>query len=80
MGTIMSDRIKTITVVLERDTRTEDCEAILNAIRMTKDVLSATPNVADGMEHMAVGRKRREMRNNVWKAIYPKFPDDHQPR
>lgn len=67
----MSDRINTITVVLEKDTRDDDCEAILNAIRMTKGVLSVTPNVADPGEYMAIERARHDLGKKLWKVLYP---------
>lgn len=35
----MTDRVRTLTVVLERDTRVDDVEVIVEAIRMTKGVL-----------------------------------------
>ena len=65
----MSDRINTITVVLEKDTRLDDCEAILTAIRMTKGVLRATPNVVDARDYMAEERARNEFRKKLWDAL-----------
>jgi len=68
----MSDRINTITVVLEKETRDDDCEAILTALRMTKGVLRVTPNVADAGEYMAVERARHELSQKLWEVLYPK--------
>lgn len=34
----MTDRVRTLTVVLDRDYRTDDVEGIVDAIRMTKGV------------------------------------------
>jgi hypothetical protein len=65
----MSDRINTITVLLEKDTRLDDCEAILTAIRMTKGVLKATPNVADARDWIAEERARHEIRKKLWDAL-----------
>jgi hypothetical protein len=65
----MSDRINTITVLLEKDTRLDDCDAILTAIRMTKGVLKATPNVADARDWMAEERARNEFRKKLWDAL-----------
>jgi hypothetical protein len=65
----MSDRINTITVLLEKDTRIDDCEAILTAIRMTKGVLKATPNVADARDWMAEERARHTIRKKLWDAL-----------
>ena len=68
----MSDRINTITVVLEKETRDDDCEAILTALRMTKGVRRATPNVTDAGEYMAVERARHELGQKLWEVLYPK--------
>lgn len=65
----MSDRINTITVVLEKDTRADDCESALTAIRMIKGVLRATPNVVDGRDYMAEERARHELRKKLWEAL-----------
>jgi hypothetical protein len=65
----MSNRINTITVLLEKDTRIDDCEAILTAIRMTKGVLKATPNVADARDWMAEERARHTIRKKLWDAL-----------
>lgn len=56
----MSNRVNTITVVLEEGIRDDACESILNAIRMTKGVLKVTPNVDDPGEYMAIERARRD--------------------
>jgi hypothetical protein len=65
----MSARINTITVLLEKDTRIDDCEAILTAIRMTKGVLKATPNVVETRDWMAEERARHELRKKLWEAL-----------
>lgn len=68
----MSDRINTITVVLEKEYRDDDCEYILNAIRMIKGVLSATPNISDHTEYMAIQRAKSDLGNKLWEVLYPK--------
>lgn len=65
----MSDRINTIIVVLEKDTRLDDCQPILTAIRMTKGVLKATPNVVDSRDWMAEERARYELRKKLWEVL-----------
>ena len=69
----MSDRINTITVVLEKETRLDDCDAIIAAIRMTKGVLSADPNVAEPFEYTAFERARHELRQELKEVLYQKF-------
>lgn len=61
----MSDRINTITVVLAEDTRDDDCESILTAIRMVKGVLRATPNVSKPSDYMAEERAKHELRKKL---------------
>ena len=68
----MSEQINTITVVLEKETRDDDCESILTAIRMVKGVLSAEPNIADSLDYMAEERAKRELGAKLWEIIYPK--------
>jgi hypothetical protein len=65
----MSDRINTITVLLEKDTRIDDCDAILTAIRIIKGVLKATPNVAETRDWMAEERARYELRKKLWEVL-----------
>lgn len=67
----MSDRINTITVVLEKDVRDDDCEAVLNAMRMIKGVLRATPNVASVSDHMAEERAKHHLGQKLIALIYP---------
>jgi hypothetical protein len=69
----MSDRINTITVVLEKETRLDDSDAIIAAIRMTKGVLSAAPNVNDPFEYTAFERARHELRQELREVLYPKL-------
>lgn len=68
----MTDRINSITVVLDEDIRVDDAECILNAIRMVKHVLSVEGNVADFESHMAEERARAKVHEQVFNAIYPK--------
>ncbi len=44
----MTDRIRHLTITLERDTRDDDCEVIIAALRMIKGVHSVTPHVVEG--------------------------------
>lgn len=66
----MSNRINTVTVILEEEIRDDDCEVILNAIRMIKGVLSVTPNIANVGEYMAIERARHDLKKKLWNAFY----------
>lgn len=68
----MSNRINTITVVLEKETREDGCERILEAIRMVKSVLRVKANVADSTEYMAQELARHDLGQKLWEILYPK--------
>ena len=68
----MTDRYNALTIVLEKDVRDDDAEALLNAIRQLRGVLSVTGNVADLDSHMAQERARRELGENLWRVLHPK--------
>lgn len=65
----MTDRINMLTVVLEQDTREENCESLMEAIRQMRGVLSVELNVADVDDHIAYSRARRELEEKLWKAL-----------
>lgn len=60
--TPMSDRHYAYTVILAKDTRDDDSEAILNAIRMVKGVEAVTPLLATPELAVAESRARRAYR------------------
>lgn len=61
----MTDRIHSLTVVLERDLRDDDVAGLIDAIKHFRCVVEVTPHVADGVTHMAVMRAKAEMRNKL---------------
>jgi hypothetical protein len=66
----MTDRYYALTVVLEKDIRSDDAEQIINAIRMIKYVLSVKGNVADPVTFMAQSRERREIGEKLFKILH----------
>ena len=68
----MTDRYNTLTVVLEKDIRDDDAEALLTAIRQLRGVLSVSGNVADLTAYMAEERAKRELGDKLWQVLYPK--------
>jgi hypothetical protein len=68
----MTDRYHTLTVVLERDTRTDDAEALIAAIGQMCGVLKVSGVVADPAAYMAQERARRELGEKLWAVLYPK--------
>lgn len=67
----MSDRINAITVVLDKEYRDDDCEAILTALRMVRGVLSVVPNVADPSSYIAEERARHDLRKRLTEVLWP---------
>jgi hypothetical protein len=67
----MTDRIHSLTVVLERDNRSDDVEALANAIRMFHGVLSVEMHVSDISSHMAEERAMMALRKKVYEALEP---------
>jgi hypothetical protein len=67
----MTDRIHSLTVVLERDNRSDDVEALVNAIRMFHGVLSVETHVSDITSHMAEERARASLSEKIYKALEP---------
>lgn len=68
----MTDRYHTLTVVLERDTRTDDAETLIAAIAQMRGVLKVSGVVSDMTAHMAEERSRRELGEKLWAVLYPK--------
>ncbi len=65
----MTDRINSLVVVLEKDIRDDDCEPILDAIRMIKGVLHVKANVASHTDYMAEERAKHALTQKVWEAL-----------
>ena len=67
----MTDRYNTLTVVLERDMRDDDAEALLSAIRQLRGVLSVSGGVANPTTYAAEERARRELGEKLWQVLHP---------
>lgn len=65
----MTDRFHTLTVVLDRDYREDDAQAILDAIRMVKGVIAVDGNVTDHHQYGAVELAKHELRRKVFDAL-----------
>ncbi len=68
----MTDRIKTLTVVLDKEYRDDDCESIANAIRMIKGVLSVGMDVCESADYWAMERVKSDLTDKLWEVIHPK--------
>lgn len=68
----MTDRINAIAVVLEQDTRTDDAEAILSAIRQIRGVLSVESRPVDNFaDHIAYMRAKDDLWSKVSAVFWP---------
>lgn len=65
----MTDRIHSFTVVLERDMREDDAEAVVAAIRCLRGVMDVSGNVSNVESHVAQVRARRELRDKLWEVL-----------
>lgn len=62
----MTDRIRTMTVVLDRDYRDDDASYILSAISMVKGVSTVTPDPPANMnDYIARDEARRTLRSAI---------------
>ena len=65
----MTDRVNTLTVVLEQEMRIDDVEDILTSIRMVRGVLDVTPRL-DIDDHWAARRQaRHELVMQLWDVL-----------
>ena len=67
----MTDRHAGYIVTLEKELRSDDAEAIINALRMVRGVLSVEPVVSDPIGHIAKQTSRHELVTQIWAVLYP---------
>jgi hypothetical protein len=61
--------VHTLTVVLQRDNRSDDVQGLIDAISMFKGVASVKMHVTDLTAHMAQERARMDMRKKIYAAL-----------
>lgn len=69
----MTDRIRHVTVTLDKDYRVDDVETILSAIRMIKGVGTVVPKVSDLPEILARESVRVELEGKMYDAVKAVF-------
>ncbi len=67
----MTDRIHSITLVLEHDMRDDDVEPLMKALGQFRHVVSATANVADVDSHMAEVRAEALWHTKILNLLHP---------
>lgn len=68
----MTERLNGVIVTFNKEIRVDDAEAVLNAIKMVKGVLSVKPIPNSNYEqHIAEERVRRELTDKLFKVLHP---------
>lgn len=67
----MTDRYNALVVILDHDIRSDDAEAVINAIKQIRGVLNVKPNVADIESSIATERVMAELTKKLWEVLYP---------
>lgn len=65
----MTDRLKGFVVTLEQDTRVDDVDALLTAVRQLRGVAKVTPVVYNIDDEMNRQRVRFELEQKLWGAL-----------
>jgi hypothetical protein len=67
----MTDRFHSLTVVLEKDMRSDDAQGLMDAIQRMRGVVSVSGNVTDLVSHLAESRARFDLGNKIWRILHP---------
>lgn len=65
----MTNRIRTLTVVLDADYRDDDVQPIVNAILMTKGVALVTSTVVNLPDYIARAALKNQLEVQIYEAI-----------
>lgn len=65
----MSDRVNSITIVLEKDIRDDDAQPLIDAIKQFKGVVSVSPNITNPDTHVALMRERARINEKLIEII-----------
>lgn len=68
----MTDRFFALTVILNKDIREDDAEAIIQAIQMIKGVGKVQPHISSPEFITAEFRAQNELRDKILEIFYPK--------
>lgn len=70
----MTDRVSSITLVLEKSYRIDDLQPLIDALYQFKGVVKVKPNVADIESYVAYAQARHALQEKIWEAL--KDPKD----
>lgn len=65
----MTDRHVAYTVILEKEIREDDAEAVVTALKMVKGVLRVVPKIGAVEQYIANERARHELQMDLWKFL-----------
>ena len=65
----MTDRIHSITVILEKELREDDAQEIISAILCLKGVLTVRGNTMEPGWYAAREQVRRELKEKLWEIL-----------
>ncbi len=65
----MTDRVKGFYVALDHDIREDDCQPLINAIRLLQGVAAVTTLVAEPRDWIIHQRIRQEITKRLWRAL-----------
>lgn len=67
----MTARVNMLHVILEKDTRIDDVEPLMDAIAQMKNVLEVKTNIRTPQDDIAYSRVRHELGQKLLGVIYP---------
>lgn len=65
----MTDRVHSLTVVLDKDIRIDDIEPLIDAIKLFNHVIEVSPNISDPNAFMAETRVKRKLVDKLFKVL-----------
>lgn len=65
----MTDRFHALTVILEEPIRSDDAQAIIDAIKQIRGVLDVQPEVTDPSHYYAVTKAKNEIARRLFDAL-----------
>ncbi len=65
----MTDRIIALTVVLDRELREDDCQNIIDAIKMVKGVARVTTEKSDASYYSALEQTKLDIKKKLFEVL-----------
>lgn len=71
----MTDRVHVLTVVLETDTRVDDVEPLVGAIKQLRNVAAVELHQPNLVDYAARVRTHQDFEKKLLKLLYPQWKD-----